>query len=112
MSKSSSIIGFLLSFILGMGFVCALCRGGPATAEATADGAKAEGMGAADAGAVKVVLFVMSQCPYGVQAEQAFAPVIEKFGRDIDLKVEYIGKTAPDGSLTAMHGPNEVKGNI
>jgi predicted DsbA family dithiol-disulfide isomerase len=114
MSKSASIIGFLLSFILGMGFVWMLGQGGPATAEATAEGAKGgTAMGAANPGAVKVDLFVMSQCPYGVQAEQAFAPVIEKFGRDIDFKVEYIGgKPAPDGSLTAMHGPNEVKGNI
>jgi predicted DsbA family dithiol-disulfide isomerase len=97
-----------------MGFVWMLGQGGPATAEATAEGAKGgTAMGAANPGAVKVDLFVMSQCPYGVQAEQAFAPVIEKFGRDIDLKVEFVGgKPAPDGSLTAMHGPNEVKGNM
>ncbi|NUO49797.1 MAG: thioredoxin domain-containing protein [Polyangiaceae bacterium] len=114
MSKSASIIGFLLSFVLGMGFVWMLGQGGPATAQATAEGATGGTvMGAANPGAVKVDLFVMSQCPYGVQAEQAFAPVIEKFGKDIDFKVEYVGgKPSPDGSLSSMHGPNEVKGDI
>jgi predicted DsbA family dithiol-disulfide isomerase len=113
MSKSTSIIGFLLSFAAGMLFVWALGPGGGhASATATADGAKAEGMGAANAGAVKVDLFVMSQCPYGVQAEQAFADVVAKFGRDIDFKVEYIGKAGPDGNLTSMHGPNEVMGDL
>ena len=113
MSKSTSIIGFLLSFAAGMLFVWALGPGGGhASATATPDGAKAEGMGAANAGAVKVDLFVMSQCPYGVQAEQAFADVVAKFGRDIDFKVEYIGKAGPDGNLTSMHGPNEVMGDL
>ena len=112
MSKSTTIIGFLLSFILGMGFVWAIGGSGGASATATADASKSEGMGAANAGAVKVDLYVMSQCPYGVQAEAAFVDVVQKFGRDIDLRVEFIGKENPDGTLTAMHGPNEVKGNI
>src|SRR5262245_31609137 len=29
---------------------------------------------------VKVELFVMSQCPFGVRAEEAIAPVLDEFG--------------------------------
>jgi 2-hydroxychromene-2-carboxylate isomerase len=64
------------------------------------------------AGAVKVELFVMSQCPYGVQAEQAFEPVLEKLGADIDYHVEYIGERADGGGLESMHGASEVKGDL
>src|SRR5690349_1109323 len=54
------------------------------------------------AGAVKVELFVMSQCPYGVQAEQAFEPVLEKLGADMDYHVDYIGDKTDSGGLESM----------
>ncbi len=63
-------------------------------------------------GAVKAELFVMSQCPYGVQAEAAFEEAYTKLGADLDLRVEYIGKTGPGGELSSMHGPKEVFGNL
>jgi predicted DsbA family dithiol-disulfide isomerase len=63
-------------------------------------------------GAVKLELFAMSQCPYGVQAEALLQEVAEKFGPDLEYTIDYIGNTAPNGELTSMHGPNEVKGNI
>ena len=66
----------------------------------------------ANAGAVRVDLHVMAQCPYGVQAEAAFKDVVAKFGPDLDLHVDYIGQTGADGELTSMHGPNEVKGDL
>lgn len=57
-------------------------------------------------------MFIMSQCPYGVQVVNAIAPVVEKLGPNMDLKIHYIGNKAADGNLTSMHGENEVKGNI
>jgi predicted DsbA family dithiol-disulfide isomerase len=110
MSKGTSIVGFLLSFIAGMFFVWAVGRG-DGTASATAEAGAVDGT-KVNPGAVKVELFVMSQCPYGVQAEAAFKEVRAKFGGDIDFRVEFIGDQSPAGDLTAMHGPNEVKGNI
>jgi glutaredoxin len=56
-------------------------------------------------------VFVMSQCPYGVQVEQALEPVREKLGAAVDLQIEYIGQGEP-GAFSSLHGPNEVKGNI
>jgi len=63
-------------------------------------------------GAVKVELYVMSQCPYGVQAEDAFQPVVDKLGPDLDLRLEYIGSLGEGGELESMHGPPEVMGNL
>ena len=63
-------------------------------------------------GAVPVELYVMSQCPYGVQAVNAFKPAIDKLGADVDLSIEYIGDVDTSGNLTSMHGETEVKGDI
>ncbi|MBM4375438.1 MAG: DsbA family protein [Deltaproteobacteria bacterium] len=66
----------------------------------------------ANPGAVKVELYAMSQCPYGVQAENGFKDAVEKLGADVDFRVEFIGQTSPTGELTSMHGPKEVKGDM
>src|SRR5262245_58915484 len=110
MSKTTSIIGFILSFIAGMGLIWGIDRGGGPGVFATAETGGA--IRPANPGAVRVDLHVMSQCPYGVQAENAFKDVVDKFGPDMDLHVEYIGQTAPNGDLSSMHGPNEVKGDL
>ncbi len=57
-------------------------------------------------------LYVMSQCPYGVQAMDGIIPAVEKFGGQVGLTIEYIGQKKPDGSLSSMHGEKEVQGNI
>lgn len=115
MNKGTAIVGFILSFLAGMLLVWGIDRGSSGTASATrekgAQGTAVDGAKGANPGAVAVELFVMSQCPYGVEAEKAFAPVLEKFGGDIDFKIGFIGQEK-DGQLTAMHGPKEVKGNI
>jgi 2-hydroxychromene-2-carboxylate isomerase len=67
---------------------------------------------AVNPGAVVVELFVMSQCPYGVQAEAAFAEPMAKLGADLDLRVEYIGDVLPGGGLGSMHGAKEVRGDM
>ncbi|MCX7944941.1 MAG: DsbA family protein [Deltaproteobacteria bacterium] len=56
--------------------------------------------------------YIMSQCPYGVQVVNAIAPVVEKLGPNLDLRINYIVSKTADGNFTAMHGEDEVKGNI
>lgn len=114
MNKGTAIVGFILSFLAGMILIWGLDRGSGPNVSAKAEATAADGAGArtVNAGAVPVELFVMSQCPYGVQAEKAFKDVVAKFGGDIDFKVEFIGQVSPTGDLTSMHGPNEVKGNV
>jgi len=63
----------------------------------------------------KLQLFVMSQCPYGVQALNAMPEVLTNFGNNrakIDFRVEFIGQVSEDGELSSMHGQGEVDENI
>jgi hypothetical protein len=53
----------------------------------------------------------MSQCPYGVEAVNAAAAAKEKLGAAMDVKLHFIGE-GTEGSLTSMHGPAEVTGNL
>ena len=60
---------------------------------------------------VPVELYVMSQCPFGVRAENAMIPVVKKLGGRADLKIDYI--VTPQGdNFRSLHGPNEVTGDI
>ena len=61
---------------------------------------------------VKLDFYVMSQCPYGTQVEDAIAPVLEKIGDNVDFNLEFIATENPDGSFSALHGQPEVLGNI
>lgn len=74
-------------------------------------GEGAEGPGAAPANAATIEMFVMSQCPYGVQVENAIAPVKAQLGAALDVKIHFIGQ-GEAGALTSMHGPNEVMGDL
>ena len=63
-------------------------------------------------------LFVMSYCPYGVQAEEKIIPIVKKFGDKIDFKLQFIAKEkeAPSAQditpFTSLHGYPEVAENI
>ncbi|MBT3304309.1 thioredoxin domain-containing protein [Candidatus Woesearchaeota archaeon] len=59
---------------------------------------------------VKLDFYVMSQCPYGTQVEDAIAPVLDKFGSAVDFSLEFIGRTTPTG-FDSLHGQPEVDGN-
>jgi hypothetical protein len=61
---------------------------------------------------VTVQLYVMSQCPFGVQAENSFAAAIDHLGDAIDLQVDFIGERGADGTLISMHGPREVRADM
>jgi len=63
-----------------------------------------------DAGA-SLDLFVMSQCPYGVQAEDLVMPVVEKFGSDMNFNLYFIAKKSGD-SFSSLHGQVEVDEDI
>lgn len=50
-----------------------------------------------------VELFVMSYCPYGLQAEKGILPVVKKLGSKIDFKIRFVDYI--------MHGKKEADEN-
>lgn len=62
----------------------------------------------------KVELFVMSFCPYGIQAEAAMKPVVDLFGTKVDFVVRFIVNTDGDtvDSVQSLHGANEAKEDL
>jgi len=61
-----------------------------------------------------VDLYVMSFCPYGVQAETAIGPVVDLLGSKADIRIRYI--TTNDGttvqSVQSLHGPSEAQEDL
>ncbi len=63
-----------------------------------------------------VELFVMSYCPYGVDAERELLPFFEKYGDSIDFKLRFIvnekdtstENTRGDIAFTSLHGEPEL----
>ena len=60
----------------------------------------------------KVQLFVMSQCPYGVQAEQPMGDVLKLLKDKIDFELHFIATANSDGTFTSLHGEPEVNGDL
>ena len=64
----------------------------------------------------EVELFVMSYCPYGVQAEQELLPFFEKYGERINFKLRFIvnekegstENTSGEIAFTSLHGEPEL----
>lgn len=52
----------------------------------------------------EVELFVMSYCPYGVQAEKGILPVVQKLGSKINFSVKFVDYT--------LHGKKEFDENL
>ncbi|MBO0939502.1 T9SS type A sorting domain-containing protein [Fibrella sp. HMF5335] len=64
---------------------------------------------------LNVELFVMSQCPFGVQAETALIPLLDEFGSRLHFQLYYIVAPAAPSSLQpyrSLHGPTEVAENV
>ena len=63
-------------------------------------------------------LFVMSYCPFGVQAEEKIFPIVKQFGDTIDFKLRFIAQEKETVSFqevtpfTSLHGYPEVAENI
>jgi predicted DsbA family dithiol-disulfide isomerase len=60
----------------------------------------------------KVEFYVMSQCPYGTQVEEAIYPVLQKLGNAVDFQLNFIAKEASPGVFQSLHGAKEVQGDI
>ncbi|MEK6959620.1 MAG: GILT family protein [Nanoarchaeota archaeon] len=75
------------------------------------DGQGATPTGSGSGDKVRFDLYVMSQCPYGVQAENLLKDVFEKIGDRVDFHLEFIGSGAAS-NLGSLHGENEVNGDI
>ncbi len=60
---------------------------------------------------VTIELFVMSKCPYGVQAESAVKRVIDKFGGDVNLSLRFIASES-GGTFSSLHGDSEVQEDL
>jgi 2-hydroxychromene-2-carboxylate isomerase len=86
-----------LGLLVGLWLVCPQSAAGP---RGQAGGAEK----------VEVELFVMSQCPFALQVEQALAPVLGELGGSVDLHLDFIGDRK-DGRLNSMHGDTEVEGD-
>ncbi|MBN2052139.1 DsbA family protein [Candidatus Woesearchaeota archaeon] len=61
---------------------------------------------------VKVEFYVMSQCPYGTQVENAIAPVLKSMGDAVDFHLDFIVSETSPGTFQSLHGAKEVTGNI
>ena len=61
-----------------------------------------------------IELFVMSFCPYGVQAESAMKPVVDLLGKTADIRLRYIatvnGNTVD--TVKSLHGLAEAEEDI
>ncbi len=63
-------------------------------------------------------LFVMSYCPFGVQAEEKIISIVKQFGDKIDFKLRFIAREKKASSpqditpFTSLHGYPEVAENI
>lgn len=62
--------------------------------------------------AVKLDFYVMSQCPYGTEVEDAIKPVLDKLGNNIDFSLNFIANDNGDGTFRSLHGQPEVEGDI
>jgi predicted DsbA family dithiol-disulfide isomerase len=61
---------------------------------------------------VTLELFVMSKCPYGVQAESTVQKIIDKFGGDVNLSLHFIASQNADGTFSSLHGSTEVQEDL
>jgi hypothetical protein len=56
-------------------------------------------------------VFVVSRCPYGIQSMNGLVPVAELLGDNVEITVRYISTVNPDGTVSAMHGAEELLEN-
>jgi glutaredoxin len=97
-------------FIAGLAMLAALVATG--CGEKKGEGADAGDKKAAVEKLATMELYVMSKCPYGVQALDAAIPAIEQLEGAVELKIDYIGTISAEGKLESMHGEPELEGNI
>lgn len=59
-------------------------------------------------------LYVMSQCPYGVRAENQIIDLmkLERLPKDLKINVRYIVSEGADGSINSLHGSAEWEEDV
>lgn len=62
----------------------------------------------------EIDLYVMSQCPYGVRAENQIIDLmkLDRIPKDIKINVRYIVSEMPDGSINSLHGSAEWEEDV
>jgi hypothetical protein len=60
----------------------------------------------------KLDLFVMSKCPYGMQALNSMKEVLTNFKGNMDFEIHFIATDNGDGTFQSLHGQTEVDENI
>ncbi|MDI6798711.1 MAG: DsbA family protein [Candidatus Aenigmarchaeota archaeon] len=62
----------------------------------------------------EVNLFVMSFCPFGVQAENLMKPVVDLLGKKADIRVRFIANVQGNtvDSVRSLHGLSEAKEDL
>ncbi len=56
--------------------------------------------------------FVMSKCPFCRDIEPRLLELESRFGDELTVQIDFVGGIAPDGSLSSMHGPEEIEGDL
>ena len=59
-------------------------------------------------GRVRLDLFVMSMCPYGVHAERSLVPILQEMGDKIDFTLYFIASEQAGGVFQSLHGSQEI----
>jgi len=114
-NRNTAIIAFVVSFVAGMLVMRSVepkLVGQAAAIEKDTTASTELERPKANPGAVRVEMFVMSQCPYGVQAVNGIKPALDKLGKDVDFSMDFIGQGTSPANLSSMHGPKEVTGDI
>lgn len=60
----------------------------------------------------KLDFYVMSQCPFGTQVEDAVTPVLDQLGANVEFRLNYIASDQGNGNFQSLHGDNEVQGDL
>jgi 2-hydroxychromene-2-carboxylate isomerase/glutaredoxin len=95
----------------------------PGATAAVARGTGSIGKSGTTGNKAKIELYIMSKCPFGVRAVDAFTPVLKAMGDRMDFNLHYIADKVPAGKkcrrnkepykgFCALHGKPEVIGNI
>ncbi len=53
---------------------------------------------------VTLDMYIMSQCPYGVQAEDGAIPAVKKLIDSVDYNIYFIANDNGDGTFSILHG--------
>ncbi len=67
--------------------------------------------GPATAAKTVLDLYIMSQCPYGCAALKQFVSFVTTFP-GVEWHVWFIGSVSMDGSMSSLHGPDEVNDEL